>query len=226
MSDINDLERRIQEKLITSEEQRVHRRAHLRNNMSELNDRLHRFPVIADQLMANVIRPRLERVAKCFEALSPPRWETTRQNCQLRFKHTARFPATVTVEFGVTRDAAAKIVCVQWREMIVPLFFPVKGEDQLEMPMEGVDEGKAAAWVDGKLLQFVDDYLRLESTEPYQAENVTTDPVCGMSVNVLDAGAAMEYEGVRYYFCVEECRQKFAENPERYLMGLTIAVTP
>jgi YHS domain-containing protein len=66
----------------------------------------------------------------------------------------------------------------------------------------------------------VDDYLRLETAAPYQDQNVVTDPVCGMAVNRAHAPAEMEYKGVTYYFCVEECRARFAEAPERYLSPL------
>jgi YHS domain-containing protein len=226
MASLNELEQRISERLARSEEQRLLRRNHVRDHMTELEQRLHRYPVVADRLIEAVIRPRLERLAKCLETLNPCRWETTRHTCQLRFNHTARFPATVSLELSVTRDGEAKTVFLQYRESIVPLFFPVKGEDQLVMPLEGVDEEKSAAWVDARLLQVVDDYLRLEATEPYQAENVVTDPVCGMSLNKLNAGAEVEYDGTRYYFCVEECRDKFVKEPNRYLTGTTIAVTP
>jgi YHS domain-containing protein len=224
MTNLNDLEQRIQEKLAQSEEQRLRRRNHVHNHMTELDQRLHRYPAIADRLIEAVIRPRLEKVAKSFEALNAARWECTRHTCRLVFPHRPRFPATATVELSVTRDGQATTVSVQYCESVLPLFFPVKGEDQLVMPLDAVDEDKIEAWVDAKLLQFVDDYLRLEATDPYQAENMVIDPVCGMSLNKLHAGAETDYDGVRYYFCVKECRRRFAEDPGRYLTGATVAV--
>ena len=226
MANLSDLEQRIREKLTRSEEQRLLRRSHLREHMTELDQRLHRFTAVADRLIALIIRPRLEQLAKSFAELNPAKWVCTRHTCQLRFEHTPRFPATATVELGVSRDGEANTVSVQWCESLVPLFFPVQGGDQLVLPLDSVDVDRTAAWVDAKLLAFVDDYLRVETTDPYQAENVVTDPVCCMSLNKLHAGAASEYEGVKYYFCVEECRKKFAEDPGRYLTGVTIAVTP
>jgi YHS domain-containing protein len=224
MANLNDLEQRIQEKLARSEEERRLRRNHLENHMSEMEQRLHRYPAVADHLIQEIIRPRLEQVEKSFQALNPPQWECTRHTCKLIFKHCPRFPATAAIEFGLTRDGEARTVRVDCRETVLPLFFPVKGEDQLVLPFESIDDEKVAAWVDAKLLQFVDDYLRLEATDPYQAENVVTDPVCNMSINKLQAGAEMDHEGTRYYFCVEECRKKFAEDPARYLTRVTVAV--
>lgn len=43
------------------------------------------------------------------------------------------------------------------------------------------------------------------------------DPVCGMEVDPSLAAAQMNYEGQAYYFCSEECMQKFRQNPEQYI---------
>jgi len=38
-------------------------------------------------------------------------------------------------------------------------------------------------------------------------------------VNKAFAATQMIYGGRTYYFCLPECRARFAENPERYLAG-------
>ncbi|RMF15080.1 MAG: YHS domain-containing protein, partial [Candidatus Dadabacteria bacterium] len=45
------------------------------------------------------------------------------------------------------------------------------------------------------------------------------DPVCGMTVDPSpEAGKpTFEYQGETFYFCNPKCREKFAEDPERYL---------
>ena len=45
------------------------------------------------------------------------------------------------------------------------------------------------------------------------------DPVCGMQVNEQEAttkGLTSEYQGQKYYFCAQECKQEFDQNPRRY----------
>lgn len=42
------------------------------------------------------------------------------------------------------------------------------------------------------------------------------DPVCGMIIEQQDAVGTSEYDGKRYYFCSEDCKQEFDENPEDY----------
>jgi hypothetical protein len=51
------------------------------------------------------------------------------------------------------------------------------------MLLDEVDEAKTAFWIEAKILHFVDTYLRLETPDHYQQENMATDPVCGMRVN-------------------------------------------
>jgi xanthine dehydrogenase accessory factor len=46
-----------------------------------------------------------------------------------------------------------------------------------------------------------------------------TDPVCGMSVAVAEATLRLPYDGGIWYFCGPGCRQAFAEEPGRYLIG-------
>ncbi len=42
-----------------------------------------------------------------------------------------------------------------------------------------------------------------------------TDPVCGMTVETRTAKSSI-YDGRVYYFCSQECRQKFEDSPTAY----------
>jgi len=55
------------------------------------------------------------------------------------------------------------------------------------------------------------------------------DPVCLMSIDPLHAAAMLDYEGKKYYFCSNNCRDKFQAQPSIYLakapgMHITIGV--
>ena len=45
---------------------------------------------------------------------------------------------------------------------------------------------------------------------------MATDPVCGMKVDEKTAPAKAEFQGKTYYFCAEECKTKFMQQPARY----------
>ena len=43
-----------------------------------------------------------------------------------------------------------------------------------------------------------------------------TDPVCGLEIDHRQAFGPTEYEGETYYFCSQDCKQRFEAEPERY----------
>lgn len=43
------------------------------------------------------------------------------------------------------------------------------------------------------------------------------DPICGMDVKEEEAAATYEYKGTTYYFCAVGCKERFAQDPERFL---------
>jgi YHS domain-containing protein len=45
---------------------------------------------------------------------------------------------------------------------------------------------------------------------------MTKDPVCGMQVDENKAPATSSYQGRKYVFCGQECKDKFDQQPERY----------
>jgi len=49
------------------------------------------------------------------------------------------------------------------------------------------------------------------------ADEVATDPVCGMTVKKSEAKATFDYKGATYYFCAAGCKEAFAKDPEKYL---------
>ncbi len=43
------------------------------------------------------------------------------------------------------------------------------------------------------------------------------DPVCKMEIDKEDAAAEKDYKGTKYYFCSEDCKESFDENPDKFL---------
>ena len=53
-----------------------------------------------------------------------------------------------------------------------------------------------------------------------QTEQRAKDPICGMFVDpsaAAKAGRVSEYGGKTYYFCADECKQQFDQDPKRYV---------
>jgi YHS domain-containing protein len=46
---------------------------------------------------------------------------------------------------------------------------------------------------------------------------MTRDPVCKMDLNEKDAVATTSYKGDVFYFCSQDCKQRFDADPEQYV---------
>ncbi len=217
MASTQDLERRIQDALAVSNERRQLRQNHAQELMRAAEKAQAAYTAAADRLIEDVIRPRMMALNAQLDAAAAAEQDCRRHACTLNLAHTPRFPATVRLEVGVTRDADARNLIVQYQLRISPIFFPFEGDAELSFPIEQVDQERAASWLDDKLVGFVETYLRLEIEPAYQDENRVADPVCGMSVNKANAPAHAEFEGKMYYFCVAECRDRFLADPGRYV---------
>ena len=43
------------------------------------------------------------------------------------------------------------------------------------------------------------------------------DPVCGMQIESGEAAGQAMYENVTYFFCSEDCRDRFMANPQEFV---------
>ena len=224
MPDSADLERQIEQRLAAAKAKHVLYQGHNRERMQDMDREQRQRELVAShahEIAESVIRPRIARLAVYFDnADLLPASETGEDHCVCSFRHTERFPATTKLEVAVRPDAENSQICVTYRLEILPIFFEFEREDQLVLSADAVDDQAANSWVEKKILQFVDTYLKLQEIDPYQQENLVTDPVCGMRINKTSAVGEARYQGQTYYFCVDECRRSFLEDPQRYVKRL------
>jgi YHS domain-containing protein len=223
MNDLSLLDQQLREKAAAARERLQLHQRHTRQRMDQIEQSYQRFTEVADHVAEHLIRPRMELLASYFDNAEPllEGDQAHRHHCRYVFRHTERFPATVTLDLAVCPDAKIENILVIYILEILPIFFHFEGKDQIEFPLDAVDEPRLIAWIEKKINEAFDTYLRLEETDQYQRENNVTDPVCGMQISKAWAVAQMEYQGQIYYFCIEECRAKFAENPRHYLNSAT-----
>jgi YHS domain-containing protein len=53
--------------------------------------------------------------------------------------------------------------------------------------------------------------------EEKMAGTTHTDPVCRMQVSEDNAKATAEHNGQTFYFCSQQCADKFNQNPQKYM---------
>ncbi|MCA9458560.1 MAG: YHS domain-containing protein [Nitrospira sp.] len=51
------------------------------------------------------------------------------------------------------------------------------------------------------------------------AEQQEMDRVCGMWIDMKEARFTSNYKGETYYFCAQECKDKFDQSPDLYMKG-------
>ena len=71
---------------------------------------------------------------------------------------------------------------------------------------------------DDRIKEIADRVLWLEDGQFMDMVEMATDPVCGMSIDMLHAPAKAEIDGENYYFCANGCRNEFLANPSSFLV--------
>jgi len=220
MKDLTNLEQTIRERLAASKARTQAQQQALRQDMEERERRTANFKSLGRHLWEKVVHPRCEKLASLFPHARLDDFDDVLAHRAIcRFGHVPQYPASTNLTLGISADAAVKNVILNYDLEILPIFFKYKGHDQLVVPLEAVNEAAIANWVEAKLLEFTDAYLQLQTVEQYQRGNLVTDPVCGMQINSAAAAAQTVYEGKTYYFCVEQCHQKFLMDPAPYVAG-------
>jgi RND family efflux transporter MFP subunit len=65
----------------------------------------------------------------------------------------------------------------------------------------------------------IDSESRMELAAAGRAENIATDPVCGLPVSMRKAdleGRKSDFGGKTYYFCSAQCKERFDQAPGKY----------
>lgn len=186
--------------------------------MQEIRQRRHLFDEKAKTLLACVIQPRLTAVAGLFPNASCSGDQPLARSCH--FQWTERFPANASVALSVEHDLRFEQLIIRSHARIVPRFIPLVEQDQLHSPLQNTADASLADWVEERLLEFIDTYLRLDCQRQSDIE-VATDAVCGMKLSVRETNATSTYYGHPYYFCSEGCHSLFEKDPARYVQVKT-----
>ncbi len=216
MAGLEQFSRQLEARLAAGRREPSWQPAEIAHFMDDLAPRRRRFEAIAPRIVQTVIRPRIETLASFFPNASVDRAEHD-DRCVCWFGYSDQFPANTKVEIAVEHDERIENLVIHYELYIMPVFLKFDAHDKLTMPLGGVDDQAIADWVEGKLLTFLDTYLRLDRGEDNFEDEVVVDPVCGMRISRSSARAKMDYRGHPYFFCTDECQQRFAKEPLRYV---------
>ncbi len=208
MDEKNRLAKRILDRLDQHQQELAITQQQLDSKMKELLDlRSHQAAVSKIDIGA-IILPRMMELASHFDNAKVEVLNVDADsNCICVFNHTPRFPATVKLSIALL-PADGKRLIVRYSLTILPELMEFNRNIEMGFSLEG-DEKKLADWVDDRIIEFVDTYLRLETHPLYQKDNMVVDIVCGMRISSTAATSTLEQAGRTFYFCSENCKEAF-----------------
>ena len=216
MAALEEFSRQIEARLAAARREPRWQPAETAQFMAELGARRRQFEEIAPRIVKTIIQPRLQAVACYFPNAAPDRVDRNDRSAYW-FGYCERFPADAKVEIAVEHDERIESLVIHYELYIMPVFLKFDAHDKLTMPLGAVADHTIADWTEAKLLGFLYTYLRLDRGDDDFVDEIVVDPVCGMRISRSSAGTTMDYRGHPYYFCTDECRQRFAKEPLRYV---------
>jgi YHS domain-containing protein len=220
MSSPNYLYLRLEELVREADARRAARQRERRSEMERQAAKRARFEAMARQLVAGVLRPRLEMLVRLFDHAQPVEELRDGHGLAVTFPRTEEFAAHARVEVGIAHDPDFGGVWCTFSPSIIPILMEYERERSLELDLEAPDRSMLEAFLDERLERFVAAYLRVREPDSlYQKDHRVRDPVCGMSFRRADAHSVLEFEGRRVYFCEETCRRLFEAAPDLYVAG-------
>lgn len=188
--------------------------------MAKVSTRRRRFEQLAKQLCDDVIQPRIEGLAGYFPNTSLLDSDSDRHRT-IRFEYCDRFPASTRVAFAVEHDVDFNHAAVCFDVLMRPLFVRLNDHDRMTRPLADLTEPSVAVWVESRLLEFLDAYLRIDRLRDEFEDAAVTDPVCGMRIRPSSAAASDSYFGHPYFFCSQACLRLFQAEEARYVQVKT-----
>ena len=217
-ANIQDLTNRIEE-LVSEADRRLANQLRQTAEEAQLQQKRRRlFNELASEILQDEIALRLNHLAKYFpHAAVESIINGGTYGAVCRFRHTARFPASVELSLSCFHDDHVEHILCGYDLELLPVFIKFEKHDQVSSPLVPFDRQVICKWLDDKIVKFLETYLQLEFVDQYQRENQVTDPVSQARLNRAFATANSVYNGLTYYFTTDQNRELFEASPERYV---------
>ncbi len=162
MSELLDFEKRIEQRFANDSRTPHWTSEEAEQYMADVGVHRQRFEHLASHLLNTLIRPRLEILGSYFPNADliedePPR------HCTCWIGYTHRVPATTKVVFAVEGVRHEKIA-VCYDAHMTPMLAKFNEHDALTLALDEVDDATVADWVERRLLEFLDAYLRIDGS--------------------------------------------------------------
>ena len=208
MEEKHHLTERILHRFEQHRQELAEKQQQLDENMKKLLDQKDRLAVDAKRRIETVVHPMMQELLQHFDnGKVEVQLKDDCFGCVCEFAHTPRFPATVG--FGIALLPGNETSYTVRSELnILPVLMEYNRNSEALFLLEGDNEA-LSSWVEDRILEFVDTYLRLETHPLYQKDNTVIDIVCGMHIPFTAATGSVVRDGRTFYFCSEHCKEAF-----------------
>lgn len=171
--------------------------------------RLEKFTQVLDQLR-EIWRPRLEALAKKFgERVDVrPHVEPGRRSASFEFKSEL---ARIQMRFAVAPDTELRNLVFTYDLDIIPILMKFDRHDEIEVPLDAVDESTLGQWFDDRIVSFVRTYLSLHENQYYLKDHMVEDPIAHVRFPKYAAGATLDVNGKTVYFIDDATLREFQQ---------------
>jgi hypothetical protein len=208
MSDISTLASRIDAEFTVVEEKAKKLHTERMEEQKEHQQRLEQLNKVFDELAA-LWKPRLELLVEKFGSLvqSTPRIVPSTREATFKFQSKQ---AHVQMKLSASTDRDIRKVILGYDLQIVPVLWRFNPHAEIEFPLDAVDRGAAAQWIDDRIVEFVQTYFSLGENETYLKDRMVEDPIAHVRFPRDAAATTLEWQGNKLYFIGEETRREFA----------------
>ncbi len=209
MNDVKELAARLESVLAKAKDKAK------QEQQSRLQDHMDRQKLLSEYEKAQtkvveIAKPRLEALAKLAgeRATVTPTVSQTRRTAMFEFRSAK---AHISLSFAVAPDAPIENVIVDSDLRIVPVLWKYKSHSEFTSPIASLDTAGLTRWLDDRLVEFAELYVRIHEGEILDKAEYVEDPVAKIKFPKFAAGAVLEHAGRTHYFVNETTRSEFAK---------------
>jgi len=209
MAGVNSLVERIEAEFAAAFQREEKLRSEKVEEFRGRQQRLEKFEQTLDRLR-EIWRPRLEALANKFgdRVEVQPHVERGRRSGVFEFRSDL---ARIKLRFAVAPDPEVQNLVFTYDLEILPILMKFDSHEELEVPMDAIDEAALARWFDDRIVSFVRTYLSLHENEYYLKEHMVRDPIAKVRFPKYAAGATLEQKGKLIYFIDEATLREYQQ---------------
>jgi YHS domain-containing protein len=171
--------------------------------------RLEQFDKTLERLR-EVWRPPLEALAQKFGERVDVKPQVAPANRSAKFEFQSEL-ARIDLRFSAAPDSDVRNVVFKYDLNIIPILMKFDSHDEIEFPLDAVDEAALGKWLDDRIVSFVKTYLSLHENQYYLKDHMVQDPIAKVKFPKYAAGAKLELASKTYYFVDESTLREFQQ---------------